>query len=145
MKNINKFFTIMMLVLVLISAALVVWGFSVGFESNDGRPVDVLFYWTYVMIGIALFAVIVLGLILMIKNDPKSLIKLAIVLVGTLVLCGIAYVLAPGSPAMGMLDQPDAQTLKLTDTVLNLTYILGGAAILSIVAGEIVMSVRNKK
>ncbi len=135
----------MMLVLVLISAALVVWGFSVGFESNDGRPVDVLFYWTYVMIGIALFAVIVLGLILMIKNDPKSLIKLAIVLVGTLVLCGIAYVLAPGSPAMGMLDQPDAQTLKLTDTVLNLTYILGGAAILSIVAGEIVMSVRNKK
>ena len=135
----------MMLVLVLISAALVVWGFSVGFESNDGRPVDVLFYWTYVMIGIALFAVIVLGLILMIKNDPKSLIKLAIVLVGTLVLCGIAYVLAPGRPAMGMLDQPDAQTLKLTDTVLNLTYILGGAAILSIVAGEIVMSVRNKK
>ncbi len=135
----------MMLVLVLISAALVVWGFSVGFESNDGKPVDVLFYWTYVMIGIALFAVIVLGLILMIKNDPKSLIKLAIVLVGTLVLCGIAYVLAPGSPAMGMLDQPDAQTLKLTDTVLNLTYILGGAAILSIVAGEIVMSVRNKK
>ena len=135
----------MMLVLVLISAALVVWGFSVGFESNDGRPVDVLFYWTYVMIGIALFAVIVLGLILMIKNDPKSLIKLAIVLVGTLVLCGIAYVLSPGSPAMGMLDQPDAQTLKLTDTVLNLTYILGGAAILSIVAGEIVMSVRNKK
>ena len=135
----------MMLVLVLISAALVVWGFSVGFESNEGKPVDVLFYWTYVMIGIALFAVIVLGLILMIKNDPKSLIKLAIVLVGTLVLCGIAYVLAPGSPAMGMLDQPDAQTLKLTDTVLNLTYILGGAAILSIVAGEIVMSVRNKK
>lgn len=135
----------MMLVLVLISAALVVWGFSVGFESNEGKPVDVLFYWTYVMIGIALFAVIVLGLILMIKNDPKSLIKLAIVLVGTLVLCGIAYVLAPGSPALGMLDQPDAQTLKLTDTVLNLTYILGGAAILSIVAGEIVMSVRNKK
>lgn len=135
----------MMLVLVLISAALVIWGFSVGFESNDGNAVDVLFYWTYVMIGFALFAVIVLGLILMIKNDPKSLIKLAIVLVGTLVLCGIAYVLAPGSPALGMLDQPDAQTLKLTDTVLNLTYILGGAAILAIVAGEIVMSVRNKK
>ena len=30
-------------------------------------------------------------------------------------------------------------------TILNLAYILGGAAIASIVVGEIVMSIRNKK
>ena len=40
---------------------------------------------------------------------------------------------------------PSAQQLKLTDTILTLTYLTGGAAILSIIVGEIVMAIRNKK
>ena len=53
--------------------------------------------------------------------------------------------LAKGNPAIGLTtDQPDFQTLKLTDSILNLTYIVGAAAIVSIIIGEIVMAIRNK-
>jgi hypothetical protein len=41
-------------------------------------------------------------------------------------------------------EQPDQQTLKLTDTLLNLTYLLAGGAIVSIVVGEVISAVRNK-
>ena len=53
--KLNKFFKWFMLVLILISVGLLVWGFVVGFESNDGRAVEVLLYWTYAILGIALF------------------------------------------------------------------------------------------
>ena len=134
-----------MLVLLVISVALVVWGFIVGFEANGAQATDVLFYWTYVMIAIAAIAVIVFGAIISFKNNPKSLVKLGIGLVAVAALCFVVYLISPGKPAMGMLEQPSAATLRLTDTVLNLTYIAGGLAIVAIIVGEIVMSVRNKK
>ena len=40
---------------------------------------------------------------------------------------------------------PTASELKLTDTILNLTYFTGALAIISIIVGEIVMAVRSKK
>ena len=145
MKNYGKIFKLMMLVLIVISVVLLVWGFIVGFESNGGSPVEVLLYWAYVMIAIAALAWIAVGLVIGIKNNgPKYLVKLGIGLAAIAVVCLIAYLLAPGKPAMGMLEQPSEGTLKLTDTILNLTYFAGGAAILSIIAGEIVMAVRNK-
>jgi hypothetical protein len=33
----------------------------------------------------------------------------------------------------------------MTDTILNLAYLVGGAAILSIVVSEVFMTIRNKK
>ena len=33
----------------------------------------------------------------------------------------------------------------MTDTILNMAYIVGGAAILSIIVGEVLMTIRNKK
>ena len=145
MKNYGKIFKILMWVLMIISVALLVWGFIVGFESNDGNAVEVLLYWAYVMVAIAIIACLIVGLIISIKNNPKALIKYGIVLAAAAVLCLIAYVLAPGSEAIGYTGEPvSAGTLKLTDSILNLTYICGGAAILSIIVGEIFMAVRNK-
>ena len=40
---------------------------------------------------------------------------------------------------------PTAGELKLTDTILNLTYFTGALAILSIIVGEIIKAVRSKK
>lgn len=131
--------------LVIISVALLVWGFIVGFEANDGKATQVLLSWAYVMIAIAAIAVIVVGAVIGAKNNPKSLIKLGIGIVAIAVVCLIAYLLAAGKPAVGMIEQPDAATLKLTDTILNLTYFTGALAIIAIIVGEIVMSVRNKK
>ena len=145
MKNYGKTFKLMLLVLLIISVALLVWGFIVGFETKDAQAVNVLLYWAYAMIVIALIACLVVGLIISIKNNPKSLVKYGIVLACAAVLCLIAYLLAKGNPAVGLTtDQPDFQTLKLTDSILNLTYICGVAAIVSIIVGEIVMAVRNK-
>ena len=145
MKNYGKIFKLTMWALIAISVVLLVLGFIIGFEANGGKLVDVMFYWTYAMIAIALIAVIVFGAWIGFKNNPKSIVKVGIALVVVVVVCGLAYLLAPGKPAVGMLDQPSAGTLKLTDTVLNLTYLAGGLAILSIIVGEIVTSVRNKK
>ena len=135
--KLNKFFKWGMIVLILISVAILVWGFIKGFVSNDGQAVDLLLYWAYIMIAIAVICCIVIGLIISIKNDPKSLVKIGLILVCAAVLCLVAYLLAPGNFAMGREGMDSALTLKLTDTILNLTYICGGAAILAIIVGEI--------
>ena len=141
--KLNKIIKWGMIALILVSVALLIWGFSAGF---NGQAVEVLLYWTYIMLGLALCSVIVIGLIVGAKNDPKSLIKIGIILVGVAVLCLIAWVLAKGDPAMAY-NGPEVSkgTLKLTDTILNLTYIVGGAAIVSIIVGEIRMAIASKK
>lgn len=145
MKNYNKIFTVIMWLLIAISVVVLVCGFVIGFEANDGQLTDVMFYWTYIILGIALCAVVIFGAWIAFKNSPKNLLKAILLLIGAAVVCGIVYLVAPGKPAMGMLEQPSASTLKLTDTVLDLSYLLGGVAILAILVGEIYSSVRNKK
>ena len=147
MKNYSKLFKIVMLVLVIISVALLVWGFLAGFEANDGRAVEVLLWWAYIILGIAAAAVVIFGLIISAKNDPKSLVRLGIGLLVIAAICFIAYLLAPGKMPLQWNNAkvPTASQLKLTDTILNLTYFTGALAIISIIVGEIVMAVRSKK
>ena len=145
MKNYAKIFKWMMLALIVISFLLLVIGSAKGFEANDGAWTDVLLYWAYIMIGLTLVATVVVGLWIGIKNDPKMLVKVGIGAAAVVVVCLVAYLLAAGKPAMGMLTQPDASTLKLTDTILNLTYFVGVVAIVSIIVGEVRMAIINKK
>ena len=109
MKNIGRIFKWVMWALIGISVILLVWGFAVGFESKDGAAVDTLLRWAYVMVGLAIAAVVI----------------------------------SPGAPAMGMAEQPEQSTLRLTDTVLNLTYLTGGLAILSILFSAIWGAIRK--
>ena len=145
MKNINKIFKWVMILLILVSVGILVWGFAAGWTAKDNLPVDVLLGWGYLMVGLALAAVIVVGLIIGLVNNPKSIVKLCLGIVAVAVICLVAYLIAPGSPAMGMLQQPEPATLKLTDTILYLTYFAGIAAILAIIVGEIRLAVTNKK
>lgn len=141
--KLNKIFKWGMIALILVSVVLLIWGFTQGFGGN---AVDVLLYWTYVMLGFALFSWVIVGLVVGAKNDPKSLVKIGIVILGVAVLCLIAWVLAKGDPAVAYTGPAvSAGTLKLTDSILNLIYIVGGAAILAIVVGEIRMSIASKK
>ena len=141
--KLNKIIKWGMVALIIASVALLLWGFSKGFEGNT---VDVLLYWTYCMLGLAIFCWVVIGLIVSAKNNPKSLVKIGIAILGVAALCLVAYLLAKGNPAMAY-NGPEvsAGTLKLTDTILNLTYITGGAAILAIIIGEIRMAIASKK
>jgi len=140
--KLNKIFKWVMIALILVSVGLLVWGFSQKF--TDGN-VEALLYWTYAMVALAIFCVVVLGLIVSAINNPKSLVKVGILLAGACALVLVAYLLAQGAPALGREGLDPASTLKLTDTILNLTYIVGAAAIVAIIAGEIRMAIVNKK
>ena len=148
MKKYGLIFKILELVLIVISVILLVWGFVKGFPAtvaDDNGTVDPLLWWAAIMIGLALVAILVVGLIIAIKNNPKVLVRYGLILLGIAALCLVCYLLAKGNPAIGLTtEQPDFMTLKLTDSVLNLTYIVGAASILAIIVGEVVMAIRNK-
>ena len=137
------------LALLIISVGLSVWAFT-RFGAGDAAKdsaVQTMLYWAYAMLIIALVAVLCVGLYIAAKTDPKSLVRIGIALAGAAVLCLVAYLLASGKPALGFTGTtpPTAGELKLTDTVLNLTYILGIAAVAAIVIGEIISGIRTKK
>jgi hypothetical protein len=120
------------------------YGFLVGFESNGNAPVDNMLYCAYafalITVAAVVFGVVVIGGI----NNPKSLLKLLAGLVAIVAVVAVAYVLAPGTPAVGYLGDPVSDgTLKLTDTMLNLTYFLFGGALLALVAGWIIGAIRK--
>ena len=120
------------------------YGFAVGFESNGNAPVDNILYCAYAFAAVAiaavLFGVLVIGGI----NNPKSLLKLLLGVVAIAAVVAVAYVRAPGTPAVGYLGTPVSDgTLKLTDTILNLTYLLFGGAVLALVVGWVVGATRK--
>jgi hypothetical protein len=62
-----------------------------------------------------------------------------------LALCYVVYLMSSDAPLVGYLgDQPSANTIKLSTALLNITYIVGGCAILSILVGEVVAAFRKK-
>ena len=133
-----------LLALFLVGAVLSFYGFVVGFESDNNAPVDNILYGAYgfaaLTIAAVCFGVVVIGGI----NNPMSLVKLLIGLVVIAVIIAGAYFLAPGTPAVGYLGEPVSDaTLKLTDTILNLTYLLCGGAILSLVAGAVISALKK--
>ena len=148
MEKYNKIFKWVMLGLMAVSVVFVLVGFFKGFPErpvDDNGTVDPLLYWTYFMVGLAVFCAIVFSLVIMAKNNPKSLVKLCIGCAGVVAICLIAYLLAAGSPAVGYNGAPVSDTtLKLTDTILILTAFAGVAVIASIIVGEIVSKIRNK-
>ena len=120
------------------------YGFAVGFESNADAPVDNMLYCAYIYAGIAILAVLTGVVVIGGINNPKTLLKLLAGIVVIAAIIAVAYVLAPGTPAVGYLGEPVSDmTLKLTDTMLNLTYLLCGGAILSLIVGAIVSATRK--
>ena len=78
------------------------------------------------------------------RQRMMPLFKAAAVVVGIAVLVILAYVLSSGDPALNVKTQPTTQWLKLTDTMLLLTYVLGGAAIVAIIVGAVRDAINNK-
>ena len=141
--KLNKIFTWSMVALLVIGFALAIWGFVVGFTTNDGQPIDVMLYYAYVLIGIALVAWVIIGGIVMAKDNPKSLLTVVLGVVALAIVCLVAYFIASGSAIPGRDDA--ASTLKLTDTVLNLIYLLGALTVAAIVVGEVRLAIKNRK
>ncbi|MBR2227476.1 MAG: hypothetical protein IJ893_06350 [Bacteroidales bacterium] len=137
--------------LLIISVVLAAWAFTRYNGGHGGAPeenaVQTMLYWAYAMVILALIAVFCIGIYVTAKTDPKSLVRIGIALAAAAALCLVAYVLASGAPALNLTSSklPTAGELKLTDTVLNLTYILGAASVAAIVAGEVISGIRKNK
>ena len=135
----NKVFKITGWVLGLLGIVLGILAFF-----NGGSAIDLLLRYTYVLFIAAVVIWIGLSIFISGKNNPKNLIKAAGVVVGIAVLVVLAYVLSSGAPAINVKTQPTTQWLKLPDTMLLLTYVLGGAAIVAIIVGAIRDAFNNK-
>ena len=140
----DKIIKWVLVALFIVGIVFSVYGFLVGFESNGNAPVDNILYCAYAFAAIALLAVVIGVVVIGGINNPKSLLKLVLGLVAVGAIVAVAYVLAPGTPAVGYLGDPVSDgTLKLTDTVLNLTYFTFGLSILALIVGWIVEAVRK--
>ena len=111
---------------------------------NEGSSVDLLLRYTYFLFFAAVVIWIGLAIFIAGRNNPKNLLKAAGVVVGVAALVVLAYVLSAGAPALNVKTQPTPQWLKLTDTMLLLTYVLGGAAIIAIIVGAVRDTINNK-
>ena len=111
---------------------------------NEGSSVDILLRYTYFLFFAAVVIWIGLAIFIAGRNNPKNLLKAAGVVVGVAALVVLAYVLSAGAPALNVKTQPTPQWLKLTDTMLLLTYVLGGAAIIAIIVGAVRDAINNK-
>lgn len=128
--------------LLAVSAVVAIWSYAVSFTD---KAVDSLLYWAYALAIVGIVVTIIIAIVVSAINNPKSLLKMLIGLAAIAVIVAVAYVLAPGTPTVGYVGaEVPASTLKLTDTILNLTYFTCGVAIVVIIAGLIVNAVRNK-
>ena len=141
----SKFETIVKItlwVLMIVSTAITVWGYAVGF--NDAS-VNTLLYWAYALVVVGIAAAVLFGIAISAINNPKNLLKMLVELVVVVVVVGAVYLLSSGAPAMGYVGKEvSPMTLKLTDTVLNLTYILCALTVLAIIYGAIRNAILNK-
>ena len=126
--------------LLIISVGLAVWAFTRFNGSGEDGAVNTLLVWAYIMLGIALVAVLCVGLYVSATTDPKSLVRIGIGLGAAAVLCLVAYFIGFTGAT-----PPTASELKLTDTVLNLTLLLGVGAVAAIIVGEVISAIRTKK
>ena len=133
-------------VLMAASLVFIVLFFMGGFvEGTEGtnfaepRILEAILKWTYVLLGITLAVTIIFPIIFMFTN-LQTLKRLGIVVLISAVLIFISYRLADDT-VMDLIgyNGPDnvPATLKVVGTVLIFTYILGVAAIVSILYSSI--------
>ena len=91
---------------------------------------DIVLFWAY--------ALVIAAIVLVVK-------KTGFLLLIAVVLIGLSYLLASGDPiAVNMEVQPTHATLKMTDTLLNLSYALVVIALLALVWGSVRNLIKNR-
>ncbi len=117
---------------------------GVAFYINQDAMTEVLITYGYVLLALAAVSAIVLPLLRLLSN-PKGLKSILVKLVIVVVICGLSYALASTDPVKVLIEPaPTAETLKLTDAGLIMTYFLAFASIAAIVFGGIINLVRNR-
>lgn len=111
---------------------------------NTTTMADGLIWWTYALVFLAIALVVILSIVNIAQN-PKSLKRTGFTVLLAVVLCGVSYLLASGSPVEVNLEvQPSEATLKYTDAGLILTYILFAGAIIALLYGAVRKMINNR-
>lgn len=111
---------------------------------SSTNMLDGLLGWTYILLFAAIILVIVLSVINMAGN-PKALKRTGFVLILSIVLIVVSYVLASGDPvAANLATEPTAGELKMTDTLLILTYLLMAGSFIALIWGGAKKLIQNR-
>ena len=92
---------------------------------------------SYVLVGFAMIAAIVLPLLYAITQDPKSLVKIAISVVALVVVFFICYAFAEGKAVKTPDVEMSAEGSKYIGGVLIMTYVMIAVAFIGAIFGEI--------
>lgn len=151
----SKFLKILMITLLVLSAGAIV-AFYVQNTSgifalsnlseaiSSTNMLDGLLGWTYILLFAAIILVFVLSIINMAGNR-KALKRTGLLLILTIVLVVVSYVLASGDPvAVNLATEPTAGELKMTDTLLNLTYLLMAGSFIALIWGGAKKLIQNR-
>lgn len=134
-KTILTVFKVISLILI---ALAVVFQLVVLYKGEDGligtSIIDNFMRTSYVAFGIAAFLAILFPILFIIQN-PKSLVRMLVVVAGLLVLGFISYSFAGNTFSDLNLEEMKitAQISKYVGAALIFTYIIGGVAVLSII------------
>jgi hypothetical protein len=140
----NKFVNILLWVLALVSVVICVYVFVECGNPDVTKEgmmaaINPMLVWSYILVGIAAAAAVLLPLPQVIQN-PKSALGILAGLVAFAVVVGLAYAFASGDPlpfTQGH-DAVSEGTIKFTDVNLIAVYIMLGATILVTLATSII-------
>ena len=141
----TKILEICLLVISLIGLVVFfIYNSNTGLYTVTTGMLDIVLFWAYALVIAAIVLVVVLSIINMAGNK-KSLKRTGFLLLIAVVLIGLSYLLASGDPiAVNMDVQPTHATLKMTDTLLNLSYALVVIALLALVWGSVRNLIKNR-
>ena len=151
----SKFLKILMITLLVLSVGVIavfyvqntsgIFALSNLSEAvSSTNMLDGLLGWTYILLFAAIILVFVLSVINMAGN-PKALKRTGFVLILSIVLIVVSYVLASGDPvAANLATEPTAGELKMTDTLLILTYLLMAGSFIALIWGGAKKLIQNR-
>lgn len=140
-KKENKTMKFVEVALLLASAVLFVFAI-LKVKSQESPMLDTYLGWTYILLGIALIFTIGFPLIRAFK-DGKSLLKLLLIILGVVVICGGAYLLASGKPVETNVADVTEGTFKFADATLYVCYLLVVGAFVSLIWGGLRNSLKK--
>ena len=137
----RKTLNILTIVLFAISIIVAIFTFvnSAALQGGDSGKLNPLFYWTFILIVVALALAIIMPIPALLRN-PKSLKRTLFIIVGLVVLFFIVYALSTGTPSEAELA--DIPSLKRADYIgssttanMNLigVYIMFGLAAVAVI------------
>lgn len=134
-----KYIKYLSYILLAISAVIIILFYSSGFSD---AMVNLALQWSGLLILACIVGAVCLPFFFSTGKGLKStLIKVAVVVV----LCGLSYVLASGDPLQVTTNvEATSNELKFTDAGLIMTIILFVLAVVSIISGVIINTVRNR-